>query len=135
VLENKAVLARYARAGLAEFWASPDFRLSLLGLTLVLSALAVWAARAPPRSAPVYLLLSVLGVFVANALFPHMAGAVALQAYVPGVATAIALVLPVATWVYVSTLREGYATPRGSLIAATGGVAVYAAVAGWAVAP
>jgi hypothetical protein len=101
----------------------------------LLLALAVSAARAPQRGAAVYLLLGVLAVFAANALFPHIAGALALQAYVPGVATAISLVLPVAAWVYISTLREGYATRRGTFMAATVGIALYAAVVSLAVRP
>jgi hypothetical protein len=128
-LANMELLTRYTRAGLVDIWAGAEFRLSLLGLTLVLLALAVCAGRAPQRSAAVYLLLGVLAVFAANAIFPHVAGAVALRAYVPGVATAIAFVLPAASWVYMSTLREGYATRRGTLIAATVGIALYAAVA------
>ena len=134
-LANSELLTQYTRPGLARIWAGSGFRLSLLGLTLVLFALAVSAARAPKRGAAVYFLLGVLAVFCANALFPHMAGAVALQAYVPGVATAVLLVLPVGAWVYLSTLREGYATRRGTFAAASVGVALYAAVAGLAVSP
>jgi hypothetical protein len=127
-LANKGLLTQYVAADLAESWTGSAFRLSLLGLTIVLLAFSVLAARAPQRGAAVYLLLGILAVFAANALFPHIAVAVALQAYVPGVATAIALVLPSATWVYISTLREGYATGRGSFMAATIGIALYAAI-------
>jgi hypothetical protein len=134
-LANMGLLTQFTAPGLAETWASSGFRLSLLGLTLVLLALAVSAARAPQSGASVYLLLGVLAVFAANALFPHIAAAIALQAYVPGVATAVALVLPVVAWVYVSTLREGYATRRGTVMAATVGIALYLAVAGLAVKP
>jgi len=134
-LANIELLTQYTRRGLAETWAGSGFRLSLLGLTLVLLALAVSAARAPKRGAAVYFLLGVLAIFAANALFPHIAGAVALQAYMPGVATAILFVLPVAAWVYISTLREGYATPRGTFAAATVGVALYGAVVGLAFTP
>lgn len=132
-LANREFLTQYT--GLAEIWSGSAFRLSLLGLTLVLLALAVSAARAPQRGVTVYLLLGTLAVFAANAVFPHVTAAVALQAYVPGVATAIALVLPVATWVYISTLREGYATRRGTFMAAAVGIALYASVAGLAVGP
>ncbi|MBL8516563.1 MAG: HXXEE domain-containing protein [Betaproteobacteria bacterium] len=128
-LANVDLLKRYATMDLAAIWAGPAFRLSLLCLTLALLALSVLAARASRRSVAVYALLAVLAVFASNALFPHIAAAVALQAYVPGVATAIALVLPAATWIYLSTLREGYATAHGLLIAAIIGVVFYAAVA------
>lgn len=130
VFANRELLTRYA--GLADLWSGSAFRLSLLGLTLLLLAVAVSAARAPQRGASVYVLLGTLAFFAANAVVPHIAGAVALGAYVPGVATAIALVLPVTTWVYISTRRDGYATRRGTFTAAAVGIAIYAGVAGLA---
>lgn len=129
-LANSALLTQYAGRDLARIWAGPGFRLSLLGLTLVLLALAVAAAFARPRGAAVYLLLGVLAVFAANAVFPHIAGALALRAYVPGVATGILVVLPVAAWNYVTTVREGHASRRGAIAAATIGMALYAVVVG-----
>ena len=74
-------------------------------------------------------LLTVLAVFAANALVPHLVGALALRAYVPGVATAVTCVLPVTVWVYASTLQERFASSRGAFFAATAGVVLYAAVA------
>jgi hypothetical protein len=130
VLANRGLLARYAPADLVQAWAGSAFGLSLLGLTLALLAFSVLAARAPQRGAAVYALLGILVVFAGNALFPHIAVAVALQAYVPGVVTAAALVLPATIWVYVSALREGYATARGGLMAAAVGIALYAGVVG-----
>jgi hypothetical protein len=124
-LANSGMLKQYTGKGPAEIWAGPGFRLSLLGLTALLLVLAVSAALARQRSAAVYLLLGVLAVFAANAVFPHIAGALALQAYVPGVATAILVVLPAATWIYLSTVREGYASRRGAIAAATIGMALY----------
>jgi hypothetical protein len=134
-LANVELLKQYTGRDLAQTWAGSGFRLSLVGLTLLLLALAVAAARAPKRGAAVYLLLGVLAVFAANALFPHIAGALILQAYVPGVATAILFVLPVVAWVFISTLREDYATRRGSFTAATVGIASYCAIVGLAMGP
>lgn len=134
-LANIEWLTRSTRRGVAQAWTGSGFRLSLLCLTLVLLALAVLAARAPKRGAAVYVLLGVLAAYAANALFPHIAGAVALQAYVPGVATAVLFVLPVSAWVYISALREGHATRQGAFVAAAVGTALYAAVAGLAVSP
>jgi hypothetical protein len=133
VLANSEWLTQYTGRDAVEMWAGPAFRFSLLGLTLVLLVLAVSAARAPQRGAAVYLLLGVLAIFAANAVFPHVVFALALQGYVPGVATAILVVLPIAAWVYISTLREGFATRQGSIMAAAVGVAIYAAVVGLAV--
>jgi hypothetical protein len=129
-LANSALLAQYTGKDVAKVWAGTGFRLSLLGLTIVLLALATSAALARQRGAVVYLLLGVLAVFAANAVFPHIAGTLALQAYVPGVATAVLVVLPAATWIYLSTIREGYASRRGAVAAATIGVALYSVVVG-----
>jgi len=130
VLANADVLSQYTGRNRLEIWAGPAFRLSLLGLTLALLILATLAARARQRGAAIYLLLGVLAVFVANAVIPHIAGALALRAYVPGVATAILLVIPVSAWVYVSTIRDGFATRRGALVAAAVGTSLYAAAVG-----
>ena len=132
-LANIELLEQYTRRGLVVTWAGSWFRFSLLGLTLALFVLAVASARAPKRGAAVYLLLGVLAIFAANALFPHIAGAILLEAYVPGVATAILVVLPVAAWIYISAIREDYATRRGSFMAASLGIVLYAAVVGVAV--
>jgi hypothetical protein len=132
-LANIDLLMQYTRRGLVEAWAGATFRFSLLALTLALLVLAVASARAPKRGASVYLLLAALSVFAANALVPHITGAFLLKAYVPGVITAALVVLPVASWVYVSTIREGFATLRGSYLAAIAGIVLYAAVAGLAV--
>lgn len=132
-LANIDLLRQFTRRGLVETWAGARFRLSLLGLTLALLILAVASARAPRQGTSIYLLLTVLSVFAANALFPHISGAIYLEAYVPGVVTAALVVLPVASWVYVSTIREGFATLRGSYLAAIAGLVLYAAVASLAV--
>jgi hypothetical protein len=127
VLANRDLLARCTERDLVPMWAGQKFRYLLITLTVLLLMLAVSAARAPRRSVPVYLLLTVVAMFFANAIVPHIAGAIVLGAYVPGLLTALVLVLPVAPWVYLSTIRDGYATRRGALAAAAVGTAVYAA--------
>jgi len=121
-LANMGLLTRYNAAGLAETWASSAFRLSLLGLTLALLVFSVLAARAAQRGAAVYVLLGILAVFAGNAVFPHIAVAVALHAYVPGVVTATALVLPAATWVYSRSTPLSSASWSHSESAATAGL-------------
>jgi hypothetical protein len=133
-LENAELLTQYAGRGPVELWAGPGFKLSLLMLTLILLALAILAARAAPRGAVVYLFLAVIAIFACNAVFPHIVGAIALGAYVPGVVTAVALVLPVGVWVYVTTLRDSYATRRGVFLGAMVGVVFYVTVAALVVA-
>jgi len=126
-LANRDLVARYTGRDLAPIWASQKFRYLLITFTVMLLMLAVSAARAPQRSFPIYLLLVVVAMFIANAVVPHIAGAIFLRAYVPGLLTAIALVVPVAPWIYLSMVRDGYATRRGAIAAAAVGIAVYAA--------
>ena len=45
---------------------------------------------------------------LANVLIPHIALTVALRSYMPGVATAVALNLPVLSLLVVLAIREGY---------------------------
>jgi len=47
-------------------------------------------------------------VTLANVLIPHVALTVALRSYMPGVATAVALNLPVLSLLVVLALRDGY---------------------------
>jgi hypothetical protein len=47
-------------------------------------------------------------VTLANVLIPHLALTVALRSYMPGVATAVALNLPVLSLLVVLAIREGY---------------------------
>jgi hypothetical protein len=126
VLAHVEVVSRFTGRDRIEFWAGPDFRISLLVLTIVSLLLAILAARARQGGFAIYLLLGLLAAFVANAIFPHILGAIALGSYVPGVVTAILLVIPIAVWVYIGTLREGYATRRGAIAAAAGGIVFYA---------
>lgn len=128
VRANSEQLERVVGSRMADTWQGSSFRYSLLALTAALLIVAAAAARSPRGGAAVYVLLTALAVFSANALFPHIAVAVALREYVPGVATAVACVLPVSAWVYVSTVQERYATRAGARIAVTAGVALYVAI-------
>jgi hypothetical protein len=47
-------------------------------------------------------------VTLANVLIPHLALTVSLRSYMPGVATAVALNLPVSSLLVVMAIREGY---------------------------
>ena len=129
VCANSEQLERLVGSRMADAWLGSSFRYSLLALTAALFIVAAAAARSPRGGAAVYVLLTTLAAFSANALFPHIAVAVALRQYVPGVATAVACVLPISAWVYVSTVREQYATRAGARMAAMAGVTLYAAIA------
>jgi hypothetical protein len=104
-----------------DLWLGPTLRPGLLAITVAAGLVAIVAARARERSPAVYLLLGTLALFAVNALVPHLAVALLLGRYNPGAVTAGALVLPVAIWVFTTTLRDGSATPRG----AAAGTVVY----------
>ena len=55
-----------------------------------------------------YLAFGYMVAMLANALIPHIAVSVATRSYMPGVATAVALNLPVLSLLVVLALRDGY---------------------------
>lgn len=99
-----------------------------VGLVLVTVIPAIWvalASRAAPRSAGAYSILVLYGVFLANAVVPHLSGAVLLRGYVPGVLTAGLLVVPFTAWLVRRSWTDGYATKRGAALALTAAVLLY----------
>ncbi len=125
---HAALLRDYFAPGMLAVWSAGPFRTSLAMLTAILLVVALLAAAAPPRGAAVYGLLGVVAVFAANAVVPHLVGAIVLRSYVPGLVTAVVLVLPLAVWLYASSTRSGYATATGAAAAASLGVAGYGAL-------
>jgi len=88
-----------------------DPRRLYVGLALATLLPALWLAlahRSAPRSAGACSIVVLYGVFLANALVPHLLGALLLAAYVPGVVTAGLLVVPFTIWLIHRALVEGY---------------------------
>jgi hypothetical protein len=88
----------------------------------------LWIAmtvRAAPRTAATYSIVLLYGVFFANALAPHVLGAVLLGGYVPGIVTAAALVIPFSIWLAVRAVRDGYASASGLALAVCCAFALY----------
>lgn len=86
------------------------------GLVVATLVPAIWiaiASRAAPRSAGAYSILLLYGVFFANALAPHILGAVLLGSYVPGLLTAVVLVIPFTIALGRRALIDNYASPAG----------------------
>lgn len=99
-----------------------------LGLALATLIPALWVAmacRSAPRSAGAYSILVLYGIFFANALVPHLLGALLLASYVPGVVTAGALVVPFGVWLACRAVVEGYASTSGLVVALVVAVALY----------
>jgi len=89
---------------------------------------AIWvllAHRARSNSLGEYSLAVLFGMFFANALVPHVAGAIALRGYVPGVLTAVTLVIPYFYWFTVHGLRSQRFTWPGLLLALAIAVVIY----------
>ena len=60
------------------------------------------------QSAWTYLAFGYMATVLANVLIPHIAFTVALRSYMPGVATAVTLNLPVLSLLVVLALKEEY---------------------------
>jgi hypothetical protein len=97
------------RAGL---WHTPVasgvFRFAAAILTVLAFVLTALSIRAGKEAVWTYLLFGYMVAMLANVLFPHLAAAVALRRYTPGVVTAVVLNLPVLSLLISLALREGY---------------------------
>jgi hypothetical protein len=96
----------------AVLWHSPvtpgSFRFSVAVLTVLAIAITWLSAESGKQSVWTYLAFGCMVVTLANVLIPHLALTVALRSYMPGVATAVALNLPVLSLLVVLAIREGY---------------------------
>lgn len=106
------------------------FYTSLTVLTLVILFWIAAASRAPERGFGVYSLTFLFALFFCNALVPHLAGAVLLGSYVPGVLTAVLLVIPFTILWSVRALRERWVSVTGFVVTVAAAAVFYAVAAG-----
>jgi len=96
----------------AVLWHSPvtpgSFRFAVAVLTFLAFAVTWLSARSGKQTIWTYLAFGYMVAVLANVLIPHIALTVALRSYMPGVATAAALNLPVLSLLVVFAIREGY---------------------------
>lgn len=109
------------------FWKTPVspgvFRFAVALLTVLVFAMTWLSTASGKQSVWTYLTFGSMVVTLANVLAPHVALTVARRSYMPGVATAVLLNLPVLSWLVAMALREGYVS--GAKTAAySAGVAV-----------
>jgi hypothetical protein len=101
-------------SGRVGFWktpVSPDvFRFAVAVLTALAFALTWLSVDSGRQSVWTYLTLGSMIVALVNVVIPHLGVTVARRSYMPGVATAVALNLPVLSLLVVLALREGYVT-------------------------
>jgi hypothetical protein len=96
----------------AVLWHSPvtpgSFRFAVAVLTVLAFAVTWLSARSGKQTVWTYLAFGYMAAVLANVLIPHIALTVALRSYMPGVATAVTLNLPVLSLLVVLALKEEY---------------------------
>jgi hypothetical protein len=102
------------------------FTIGVIVATIVPAIWVLIASRSAPRSLGAYSIVVLYGVFAANALVPHLLGAVVLGGYVPGVITAVGLVVPFTIWLCRRAVADGYASPIAVGVVLTIAAFVYA---------
>jgi hypothetical protein len=94
------------------FWRSPvspgAFRFAVTVFTVLAFAVTWLSAESEKQSVWTYLAFGYMVAVLANVLAPHLAATVIRRSYMPGLATAVALNLPVLTFLVVIALRQGY---------------------------
>jgi len=99
----------WKRTGLRRVPVAPRvFRFAAVVLTFLAYAITWLSVRAGQQSLWTYLVFGCIAATLVNVLVPHLAATIATRSYVPGVATAVFLNLPVLTLLVVDALREGY---------------------------
>jgi hypothetical protein len=120
-----------ARFGIRPPLSDPaSFYASVIAATIVPAMWVLLASRSAARSVGAYSILVLYGVFAANALVPHLVGAMMLGGYVPGLITAVALVIPCTIWLCRRAVIDHYASPRGMMVALVIAAIVYAPAVG-----
>jgi hypothetical protein len=84
------------------------FRFAVTVLTILAFGVTWLSVSSGQQSVGTYLLFGSMVVGLANVFIPHVALTVAQRSYMPGVATAVAVNLPVLSLLVVLALREGY---------------------------
>jgi hypothetical protein len=96
----------------AVLWRSPvapgSFRFSVAVLTVLAFVITWLSAELGKQTVWAYLVFGCMVVTLANVLIPHVALSLAKRSYMPGVATAVTLNLPVLSLLVMMALKEGY---------------------------
>jgi hypothetical protein len=93
-----------------------------IGLTTIIAWLLIlWVNIQTKESNRKNLLTILVSVFIVNAIFPHIAGAIVLQRYFPAVITAVLLYLPYSFWL-MPKLYRSYTSHNDFYILITGGL-------------
>jgi hypothetical protein len=92
------------------FWRTPVspglFRFVVAVLTALALAVTWLSARSGAQTPWTYLMFGCMVTTLANAVYPHLALSISMRSYMPGTATAVALNLPVLSFLVASALSE-----------------------------
>jgi hypothetical protein len=84
------------------------FRFAVILFTIMAFALTWLSARSGKQTVWTYLVFGYIVTMLANALIPHVAATILMRSYMPGVATGVALNLPVFSLLVFLALKEEY---------------------------
>jgi hypothetical protein len=115
------------RLGLPDLRAPTTDRLysGLITVTVVPAVAVLLGAQGAAFSAGLYGCLFLYAVLFWNALVPHLASAVALRSYTPGVVTAALVNLPYTVYLFHRALRDGQATRSGLALVLVAAAVLY----------
>jgi len=113
------------------FWRTPVspgvFRFAVSILTALAFAITWLSAESGKQTVWSYLAFGSMVVALVNVLIPHLAATLARRSYMPGVATAVVLNLPVLTLLVAMALKEGYVSGGKASVYSVGVAALLAA--------
>jgi len=72
--------------------------LSIILITIIAWLVILWTRLRKSQIMKINILTAFVGVFLINAIFPHIAGALLLRQYFPAVVTSVVLYLPYSLW-------------------------------------
>ncbi len=96
------------------------FRFAVAVLTVLALAITWMSAESGKQTVWTYLVFGCMAVTLANVLIPHVAASAAQRSYMPGLATGVALNLPVLSLLVAAALREGYVSGGKAAIYSVG---------------
>jgi hypothetical protein len=96
------------------------FRFAAAVFTIMAFAVTWLSARSGKQTVWTYLAFGYMVAMLANALIPHIALTLALRRYMPGVATAVLLNIPVMSLLVMAAIREGYVSGSKAVVYSIG---------------
>ena len=75
-------------------------------ITVIVWGIILWANIQQKETNRKNLLIMLVSVFLANAIFPHITGTIFLQRYFPAVITSIVLYIPYSCWIFPKLYRS-----------------------------